>query len=226
MRLSAVAIQFALLKDVCQFTSNPLLANGIYQRDTVKGFWATGLTYLKIAVIKWDSYLKSGCLFFFKRKMTLRPCKFDACNYIKMKTKDPDQKRKKSARYFVRVYRNMVISPFAASKPASWSSLLLELHCHCCWGWYTRREILAWSSLPLTYFFYEWHCLSCRVENPSAWKNGLEGPPLKGRKKFILPGSHSLGPSAENDNQRDSVCQQRSWLRNWAEKYGVIWCWH
>ena len=60
-----MAIQFALLKDVSQFTSNPLLANGIYQRNTVQRFWATGLTYLKIAVIKWDGYVKSGCLFFF-----------------------------------------------------------------------------------------------------------------------------------------------------------------
>lgn len=57
MRLSAFSIQFALLKAVCQFTSDPLLANGIYQRDTVKGFQATGLTYLKIVVIKWDRNL-------------------------------------------------------------------------------------------------------------------------------------------------------------------------
>lgn len=64
MRLPAVAIRFALLKDGCQLASSPWLANGIYQKHTVKGFWATGLTYLKIVDIKQDGYLKLKRLFF------------------------------------------------------------------------------------------------------------------------------------------------------------------
>lgn len=43
----------------CMSASNPLLATEIYQKDTPKDFQATGLTYLKIGLIKWGNSLKS-----------------------------------------------------------------------------------------------------------------------------------------------------------------------